>query len=142
MSRRHGRNDVEASEGAGRGDSCATKSGEVIAVGMRDFLDQAEQTQSSELARQRRWWQMQPGHEIGASPAVDIELAMLHSAQQRLVDRGEEVEPLDGGVGADTGLAQAPKVAFARARIVEAGQECKVAQIAAKQDLAQVDEAV
>jgi len=73
---------------------------------------------------------------------MDVELAMLQGAKQRLVGCGEEVEPFDRRVGAQTGLAQALKVTFSRARVVEAGQEGKIAVVAAEQDFAQVDEAV
>jgi len=138
MGSSHGRNDIESSERAGGGNRGAPESGQVVAVGMGDLFDQAEQVQSSELARQHRRRQVQRGNEVGSSPAMDVELAALQGAQQRLVGLGEEVDPLDGWLGAHTWLAQAPKVAFSCARVVEAGQECKVAQIAAKQDLAQV----
>jgi hypothetical protein len=46
----HSQNDVEPRERAGSGNDCPSESNEVVAVGMRDFLDEAKCAQPSELA--------------------------------------------------------------------------------------------
>ena len=138
----HSRNDVESGERAGCGDGGAAQSRQVVAVGMRDLLDQTEHAQPSELARHGRRRHVQPSHEIGSAPAVDVELAVLQGSQQRLVAGAEEVQALDRRVGAHARLAQPLQIALAGAGVVQAGQERQVALVAAQQDLAQVDQAV
>jgi hypothetical protein len=136
MSSSHGREDAEAQERARGGDGCTAQAGQVVAIGAGDLLDQTEQAQPSELARHRGRGGVQPRNQIGAAPAVDVELAVLQSAQQRLIGGIEEVQALDRRVAAYTRLAQPLQVALAGAGVVQAGQECEVALVAAQQDLA------
>ena len=91
----HSRNYVEPRERAGSGNGCPSESSKVIAVGMRDFLDEAKCAQPSELACHGSGGQVESGDQISPSPAVDVELAVLQGSQQRLVGVVEEVQPLD-----------------------------------------------
>ena len=137
----HGRNDVESRERASGGNDGAAHSGEVVAIGMRDLLDQTEQVQSPDLARHRRGGDVQPCDKVGSAPAVNVELTMLQSAQQRLVGGVEEVQPLGRRVRTHARLTQPLQVTLTGAGVLQAGQEREVALVAAQQDLAQVDQA-
>src|SRR5574337_2133181 len=102
----HGGDYAEASQRAGCGDGGAAEAGQVVAVGMRDLLDQAEQTQPPKLTRHGRRRDVHACVQVGAPPAVDVELAALQRSQQLVIERVEEVQALDRRVAAHTGLAQ------------------------------------
>ena len=108
---------------------------------MRDLLDQSQHVHPPELARHCRGRDVQSGEQVDASPAVNVELAVLQGSQQRLVSGVEEVQALDRRVGAHARLAQPLQITLTRAGVVQAGQEGEVALVAAQQDLAQVDQA-
>ena len=115
MHSNHGGNDVESRERARCGDGGAAQAGEVVAIGKRDLLDQAKPAQAPELARHRRGRRLQPSHEIGSAPAVDVELAVLKRSQQCLVAGAEEVQTLDRRVAAHAWLTQ-PLLGMAHVR--------------------------
>ena len=109
---------------------------------MRDFLDHSKHMKAFELSRQGRRGYLQVRQQIGATPAVDVELAELQGSQQGLLGGIEEVQALDAGIGTDARLTQSLQIAFARAGVVETGQERQVALIAAEQDFTQIDQAI
>src|ERR1035438_1163076 len=135
-------NDVEARQRASSGNGGAIESGEGVAIGMRDFFNQTQQAQPFELTRHCRWRELQVLAQVCAAPAVDVELAVLQSSQQRVVDGVEEVQTLDAGFGAHARLAQPLQVALTGAGGVQTGEERQVALVAAQQDLAQIDDAI
>ena len=99
---------------------------------MRDLLDQTKHVQPLELARHGPRRDVKSREQIGAAPAVDVELAVLQGSQQGVVSGVEEVQALDRRVGAHARLAQPLQITLAGAGIVQAGQEGEVALVAAQ----------
>ena len=106
MGSRHGGNDVEARERASCDDGSTAHSGEVIAIGMGDFFDQSKHMKALELSRHCPRGDVQVCEQIGTTPAVDSELAVLQGSQQGLLGGVEEIQALDAGVGTDMRLTQ------------------------------------
>ena len=99
MGRGDGGNDVEASEGTGGGDGGAPQASQIVAIGMRDLFDQSEHVKALELSRHRRWGDVQVRQQIGATPAVDVELTQLQGTQQGLLGSVEEIGSSRNSVG-------------------------------------------
>jgi len=119
-----------------------TCSGELVAIGARDFLDQPEHAQAPELARHCCWGKVQLGKQVGPrqpwmlnSPCCKVRSSVWSAAQKKLI-------PLTDGSAPTRGWLRPLQVALARGGVFQAGQEGQVALIAAQQGLAQVDQAV
>lgn len=119
----HGENDVEARQRASGGDGCAAHSCDVLAIGMRDFLDQSRHTNPIELSRPCTRGDVQVRKQIGVTPAVASKLALLQGSQQGLLDGIEESQFLDAGIVTEARLTQSSQIALPRAEAVLAGQE-------------------
>jgi hypothetical protein len=127
------------SKAAARGDGAAAETGEIIAVGTADALDQAEGAQTAELARYRRWRELvEDRKKVGAANAGDIEGRPLKGAQQPLFDGIEEIDAFDGLAGHNARCGKPIERSGAGREIVEGGEEGEITTIAAKQDFAKV----
>jgi hypothetical protein len=60
---------------------------------------------------------VQVRQQIGATPTMDIELAVLQGSQQGLLGDVEEIQALDAWIGAHAGLTQSLQITFAGARV-------------------------
>jgi hypothetical protein len=130
-------------EPAARGDCAAAETGEIIAVGTADALDQAEGTKAGELTRYRRGRELvEDRKKVGAANAGDIEGGPLKSAQQPLFDGIEEIDAFDGLAGHDARCGKTTEGSGAGREIVEGGEEGEITTIAANQDRAKVGQAV
>ena len=135
--------DAQFRDGTGSGDGGAAEAGEIVAVGARDTLDEAEIPQAAQLARQGCRGKMgQQADQVGAAHAVDIELRPLQCAQQLLLGALEEVQSLDRAVCLALLLGQAIQSADAGGVILDGGEELEVPAIAPEEDFAQIDPAV
>jgi hypothetical protein len=85
---------------------------------MHDFFDQSEHMKALELSRYRRRSDVQVCQQIGTAPAVDVELSVLQSSQQRLVVGVEEVHALNAGIVTRTRLTQALQITLAGAGVI------------------------
>ena len=89
------RDDALFSDLTSGGDGRAAKAGQVVAIAVNDFLDEAELAQASKLARDAgRRDLAQEGDEVGTADATDVELGTLKRAQQGLLSGVEEVKAL------------------------------------------------
>jgi hypothetical protein len=93
------RHDPNFPDGASGGDSGTAETGEVVAIGSGDTLDQAQNSQPFELARERgRAEVWEQGMQVSTAHAADVELGPLQCPQQGLLAAFEEVQSLDGSV--------------------------------------------
>lgn len=72
------------------GDGGATHSRQVVAIGLRDLLDQARRAQPPELARHGRRRQFESSHEIGSTPPAPV----LNAIIARMRNRWAQSQPL------------------------------------------------
>lgn len=136
-------NDDLSGDAASGGNGATAKTGQIMAVAMGDFLDQAELAQTPKVTGHARHGEIgQEARQIGTANALDVELRTLQGAQRRLLRRIEEVETLEGMAVDDLGAGESMQVAITCRRVVESGQVFQVAPVTAEQNLAQIDEAV
>ena len=75
-----GGDDVESCQRAGGGDGGTSEACQGVAIGMQGLLDQSEDMKALELSRHSRWGDIQMCQQVGAAPAVNVELAQPQSS--------------------------------------------------------------
>ena len=130
-------------EMAGGGDGVAAKSGQVIAVSVSDFLDEAQDTETFQVAGDTGHGEVgQEGFEIGTAHATDVELRALQGAEQGVLSLVEEVEALDAMTVDRFGSGEFVEAATAGGEVIERGEEFEIAAVTAEENLAQIDQTV
>jgi len=94
---------------------------------MGDFFDDAKLAQAPKVAGDARHGKMgQEARQIGTADAPDVELGTLQSAQQSLLRRVEEVEPLERMAVDGLGAGEPMQVAVTGGEVVECGKVFQV----------------
>ena len=138
----HSGNDGECSQTLECCDGQSAGASEVVAVGVCRALEQSEHAQAAQLSRQPGRREVgQKAQQVASCQAVDVERRALDRTHESLIVAIEEVQALEGSIAVRLGVRDALECALATAVVIQAGEELKIALIAAEQDLAQVDQA-
>jgi hypothetical protein len=138
-----GWNDGELSDAGSGGDGGSADAGEVVAVGAGDAFDDAELSETAEPAGDGcRRERCERGREVGPAQAGDIEGGALESEQEGVIERVEEIKAFDRLVGDALRPGEAIEGFETAGKIIEGGEEGKVAAVAGEEDVAEVVEAV
>ena len=134
---------MELGKRARSSDRRTANSREVIAVAVRNALDEPEGSQTVELTGELRAADLRDERrEIGAAHPVDVELWALQCAQKPLLGALEEVRSLDRSLAVLLRLARSNEMALAAGGVLDSGQKFQVTSVASEQNLAQIDQAV